>query len=493
MEQRDELLLQLAREVDEQVAAGEQVELGERRVHDDVLRREHHHLADLLADPEAALLLDEEAAQALGRDVGGDAVRVDAHACPVDGLAVEVGGEDLQGQVAARPVGLHRLAEDHGQRVGLLAGGAARDPGAQHAAGGAAGEQRRQHLPLQVLPGRRVAEEAGDADEQLLEQQVDLAGVVAQEAHVVGDGVDLVQAHAPLDAAVEGALLVEREVVAGLRAQQDEDLLQGALRLLLERDLGAPEVRGVLAVGDDPARQLLDRGHHVGQVGVDGAAGHSVELGRGERLHEGGAGLLLDGAQAQRAVGAHAREDDADGPLLLVFSQGAQEEVDGQVEPPRRDLRQQVQGAVEHRHVLVGRDDVDVIALDPLAVGGLLHGHLGRALQQLDQHPLVGRVQVLDDHERHAGAGGDVLEELLEGLQAAGGGAEAHDRKGGGEPGAGFLARCRGARALGLVDDREHRLALDRGDSGLGPLPGDARRTRRPAPGAALRIPVAHS
>ena len=48
-------------EVDQQVAAAQDVELGEGRVHDEVLRGEDHHLADLFADPVAALLLDEEA------------------------------------------------------------------------------------------------------------------------------------------------------------------------------------------------------------------------------------------------------------------------------------------------------------------------------------------------------------------------------------------------------------------------------------------------
>jgi hypothetical protein len=36
---------------------------------------------------------------------------------------------------------------------------------------------------------------------------------------------------------------------------------------------------------------------------------------------------------------------------------------------------------------------------------------------------------MLDEHERHAGVGGEVLEELGERLQAAGGRADADDRK----------------------------------------------------------------
>ena len=106
------------------------------------------------------------------------------------------------------------------------------DPGPQQPAGRAGRQQRRDGLVPQLLPGRRVAEEAGHADQQLLEEQVQLLGILLQIADVGGDLVDLVDAHAPLDPAVDGVLLVEGEVVAGLGAQQDDDFLQGALRLV---------------------------------------------------------------------------------------------------------------------------------------------------------------------------------------------------------------------------------------------------------------------
>ena len=57
-------------------------------------------------------------------------------------------------------------------------------------------------------------------------------------------------------------------------------------------------------------------------------------------------GLLFDGANPERAVGPHAGEDDPDGSLLLVLGERAEEEVDGEVQAPRRGLRQQVEHAV---------------------------------------------------------------------------------------------------------------------------------------------------
>ncbi len=309
-----------------------------------------------------------------------------------------------------------------------------------------------------MVPGRRIAEEAGDPDEQFLEEQLDLSRVLSQVAHVAGHPVDLVEAHAALDAAVDGAALVEREVVAGLRLEEHEDLLEAALRFVFELQVLAGDVRRVLPVGDDLGGQILGGGHHVGQAGLDRAARHPVELGGGDRLHEGDAGLLLDRPQPERAVGAHPREDHPDAALLLVLGERAEEEVDRQVEPARRGLRQEVQHAVEDRHVLVGRDHVDVVALYRGAILGLRHRHRRRALEQLDQHPLVRGVEVLHDDEGHPRAHRYVAEELFERLEPAGGGSHADDRE--------------GFSVGGIATDRPERTPGD----DRGPALGDRRR-----------------
>ena len=51
VEKRQQLVLQFRLEIDEQIAAADQIELGEGRVLDQVLRREDHHLADVFLDP----------------------------------------------------------------------------------------------------------------------------------------------------------------------------------------------------------------------------------------------------------------------------------------------------------------------------------------------------------------------------------------------------------------------------------------------------------
>ena len=75
-------------------------------------------------------------------------------------------------------------------------------------------------------PGGRVAEELRHADQQLLEQQVDFLRIGLQIGHVVGNAGELVDADAALDPPINRALLVKREVMPALRAQQDADFLE---------------------------------------------------------------------------------------------------------------------------------------------------------------------------------------------------------------------------------------------------------------------------
>ncbi len=72
-------------------------------------------------------------------------------------------------------------------------------------------------------------------------------------------------------------------------------------------------------------------------------------------------------------------------------------------------------------------DDIDVIRLDLPTVPHLLDGHRRGALEQLDERPAVGWVEVLDDDEGHPALLRHLPEELLERLEPAGGGADAHD------------------------------------------------------------------
>jgi hypothetical protein len=96
-----------------------------------------------------------------------------------------------------------------------------------------AADQVGNDLLRQEIEHLRIAEEAGDVDQQVLGKQVELAWVAAQHfeiaIHVVG--LDRRHRHAPLDPALQRARLVKREIMRGLRAQKIDDLGQPILAL----------------------------------------------------------------------------------------------------------------------------------------------------------------------------------------------------------------------------------------------------------------------
>ena len=102
--------------------------------------------------------------------------------------------------------------QQHAQRIRFLAGGAARTPDAQRRVGLLGADEGSNHLGFQGLERLGVAEEVGHADQQVAEKLLDFVGVLAQEGKVVGDLVEMAQAHAPLDPAGEHPLAVTAEI-----------------------------------------------------------------------------------------------------------------------------------------------------------------------------------------------------------------------------------------------------------------------------------------
>ena len=177
VEKKDQLPLQLRREVDEQVAAAKQVELGERRIFNRVLLGEHEHIAEVFVHAENAgvALGREEAGQALRGDVGGNGCRINPRAGHRDGAAVDVRGEYLHGIAAVQR--FHLFGQKHGDRVSLLAGRATRHPDAHREALGMFLEKPRDDLMLEGGKSVRIAEEPRYIDEQIVEERLDFFGV----------------------------------------------------------------------------------------------------------------------------------------------------------------------------------------------------------------------------------------------------------------------------------------------------------------------------
>src|ERR1700733_10624885 len=98
MENLQHPFLHLAIQIDQQVAAADEVEPGERRIAGQVVRREQHRLAQLLLDAIEVLFLEEEFTQALRRYVKADGRGITALASVGNHTLVDVGGENLNGR-----------------------------------------------------------------------------------------------------------------------------------------------------------------------------------------------------------------------------------------------------------------------------------------------------------------------------------------------------------------------------------------------------------
>ena len=94
-------------------------------------------------------------------------------------------------------------------------------------------------------------------------------------------------------------------------------------------------------------------------------------------------------------------------------------------EAARLDRREQVEGAVQDGHVLVRRDDEDLVGRDFHPVVGLKDFHLGIPADQVGHHAFVFGGEVGYKDEGHPRIRRHVLEEVLNRVETAGGRANA--------------------------------------------------------------------
>lgn len=248
VERGDDPLLHGLLELGEHVAARDEVHVRDGRIGDEVVRREHHALAQRGAGHERVAVAHEVARQTLGRDAGDPLPGVARAGGAIDRLGTDVGGEDLDAPVPAGA--LLRLVEQDRERPGLFAGGAARHPGAQLAAVLVALDEPAHDGGIQAGERVGIAEEARGLDEQSPSERAELVLVRLEQRQVAAETVDAVDVHASLDPPRHRRRLVVREVDAAVRAQQ--------LEHARERPLVALEL----------ARQVPARAGHEGVAGI---------------------------------------------------------------------------------------------------------------------------------------------------------------------------------------------------------------------------------
>jgi len=253
-----------------------------------------------------------------------------------------------------------------------------------------------------------------------------------QALYIPFDRINLLNRHAALDAAVNGAWFVLGEIVTGLGPHQDENLFQGIFKLGRRNGVGAGcPAKGQGAVGHKLGGHLGRRELKIHQAGAKGTARHAVVFRGFWILGHHHAAFGFDRPHAKGAIAAGAREHDANGPLALILGQGPEKEIDGHAVAPGVRGLQQMQGAIQEGHVSTRRNDVGAVGLHHHAIFHLEDLHAGIAPNQIGKKAFVIRGQMLHQHKGHAriDLGGHPREKGLKGPQAARRRADAHDGK----------------------------------------------------------------
>ncbi len=366
VEDGDQAVLQLGLQVDQHVAARQQVEPAERGILDQALRREDAELADFL--DQMVLVADHsEIALEVGfGHAGRDAFGIDAATRHAERDLVDVGGEDLDAGLPALALGL--LAQEHRQRIGFLASGTPGDPHPHRLARRLA----QQHLVdrhLERLEGVGVAEEGGDADQKLAEELARLLAIFAQPLGVMFDRADLQDLHPPLDPPQQRRLLVEAKVMAGgdLQKLADPGELPPSVGAVVLGPLALAQVPQIIG---DGRRDASGRQDLVDETGRDRAARHAV-IGRALGvLDDRVAAGLLQRPHPLGAVAAGARQQDGHRPVAQLVGDRPEEGVDRRADAARRGRLVQLQAAVAEDQRRILGDDEDAVRRSDGPVAG---------------------------------------------------------------------------------------------------------------------------
>ena len=205
MENRQHLPLRIGAEIDQQVAAGDQVHARKGRIAQHAMRRKHAKIAHLLGDDKAAALGGEETLAPLRRHVLKQRRGIAAGARRAESVFVDVGGENRHPRRRAQRV--HMFAQQDGDRKNLFAGGAAGRPDPHRIGRAASLEQARNDFGFERVERFGVAEKTGHVDQQVAKQRRRLFGLALQQAGIVGQGLALMNLHAALNAAQEVRVL----------------------------------------------------------------------------------------------------------------------------------------------------------------------------------------------------------------------------------------------------------------------------------------------
>ena len=413
-------------QVDQQVAAADQVQPCKGGILQQVLACKHHAVADALEHMAVGShLLGVAIAQRLGDTIEFDR-RVHGAARLLQGIFVQVRGENHVLQVAAR-VKAQRLFQQHGDAVGLFTGGASGHPATDHAVIGPGAHQFVDRT-FQGVKGFGVTEEGGDADEGVAHQPLRLVLFLAKELDVLPQRSDPQQTHAPRDAPFHRGRLVVTQTEGGELTHQLSDLgvFIGLDRLTFAVPRHTRQFRQLQHQALEHATHVRGLEDQIHLPGLHRRTGHAVVFGGVRVLGDRESSGRLDGPQPGGTVGAGAGQDDAHRQLTLVLRQRMEKMIDRRLRPDRVHRLGQPQPALAHHDIPIGRCDVDRVRLGTLPVGQILHRQLSGRRQQVHQQAHMGGRDVLGNHIGQLLRLRQCLQQFAQCLQSPRRGANAH-------------------------------------------------------------------
>ena len=262
---RQHLGLQLGVEVDHHIAAGHQIDAQKRRIHRNVLARKGDAIAQRFGGLKAVAARLKIAADVLLRHLRHRRLVVDAPPGHGQGVVINVRGKNLQANLVAR-LG-DQLGKEDGQRIGLLAGGAADHPDPDLLAQLLARHQLATKT-LQRPKGILVTEKLGHRNQRFLGQRIEFLRMRVGVGQIGRQRAGIGGHHTPLQTPLNGRQLVARKIDLGVLTHPVKKLGQFGRALLQPL-----EFRHRTGEAQQPfqlAPHLIGRENAVGKAGIDG-------------------------------------------------------------------------------------------------------------------------------------------------------------------------------------------------------------------------------
>jgi hypothetical protein len=400
----------------EDAAAHHQGQPAVRRVCGEVVLAEHQAPADLLAYPPTVRLPCQPATHPPLGDAASPRRREQSPLGDGEAALVDVGREDAQADIPSET--LRRVVGRHRDRVGLLAGAAARDPDPDLVAGPRDPQRGNEHTGLQPLPVHVGREQHRRRAQGLGCERVELGAHVLETGRVGSSGLDTEHARAATDRVSESAR-VETPEGRGAGTRELEDVVRqrrGVHGRLAGTGEDRPEAMG----------ERCRREHLVDRRPPHRARRHAWELGLVGVLTEDEAACATNRARPRGAIRPHAAEQDAEEPLSEAGRTGFEQGIDHL--RVRVDDRRELELPIAYTEELVGGKHVRRTGLRALPPAEHGDGECSPVTEEQGQVRRVVQTR-LQRHEDARGAARERLNHLHDGRECACASPDAHDER----------------------------------------------------------------